>query len=387
MSSKTLIAGGLLIAIAVVVLTLFGRSRSSDSLKDAKPKYNQSVDLSSLEREKIELTTSVAKESVANLTIPVAGDLIPVPGKSLIVTAPFSGTLKAIEGSPRLGGAVKKGSALFSLIPSTGVQRDLKTTLKAELESALARFENAKQQLARTKVLYEGKATSKKSLELAEQEEIQSKALYNASEKRFGSAKINPFDADVELSIMSPFDGVLIRLHGVNGQVIQAGAPLFEIADLSSLWLKIPIYSGDAERLRELAEIEVQHGRTQKTLKAERVNGPLTADPLTFTTDFYFEINNNSEEFRPGERLIALVPRNHKKLKVVSVPESSIVYDLAGSEWVYLEENSRFKKQKVSVLEVSNETALISQGLEAGQTVVRDGAAELLGIEAGMNKK
>ena len=375
-----------LILSIVAVRSFFGAKVASISVESTFEAAN-GISLSEIEREKVDLVTATVKEGVGDSTIPMGGDLIALPGKSAIVTAPFAGTLKAAGANLVLGSNIEKGQVVFLLTPSTGVQRDLKTTLKAELESALARFGNAKQQLARTRTLFEGKATSKKSLELAEQEEIQAKALHTAAEKRLKTTSANPFDADVEVSVIAPIAGVLKQFQGVDAQTVPAGTPLFEVVDLTALWLRVPIFAGDIDRLRSISEIEIKESYSTKALKALRVSGPLTADPLTSTIDLYFEIRNPPDYFLPGQRLIALIPRHKPKQIVLSIPESSIVYDPSGSEWVYVEENNRFLRVQVDVQEIVDSKALIASGLTPGQVIVEQGAAELLGVEARMNKK
>jgi Cu(I)/Ag(I) efflux system membrane fusion protein len=52
------------------------------------------------------------------------------------------------------------------------------------------------------------------------------------------------------LPIRSPADGTITARNVVPGAAIQAGAPLFEVADLSKVWLLADVFESDAARLR-----------------------------------------------------------------------------------------------------------------------------------------
>jgi len=73
------------------------------------------------------------------------------------------------------------------------------------------------------------------------------------------------------------------------------------------------------------------------------------------------------------------------------VPTASILYDIYGGTWVYVQhaqsaDNSKFVRERVLLEWVEGDTAVISQGPIAGSNVVTDGAAELFGTEFGAGK-
>lgn len=378
----------IIIGIVRVSGKQIGGSDSIDRVGKVKTE-SRKVSFTDSAEEKIRIGVFPVREVLRNKTLSIAGELVPAPGRSVTVTAAFTGTIRKSSRSYQIGQRVEKDEVVFLLVPTAGVQRDLKTTLTAELDSASARFESAKQQLTRAKVLFEGKATSKKSLELAEQEYNQAKALHIAAEKRLKDSDLKPFDADVELTIKAPIGGVLRQLPIVDGQTVGGGTVLFEIVDLDSLWLKVPVYAGYADTLKDISTISIkQLGSQYRVQDARLVTGPPTADPLTFTVDLYFEISNRDYSYKPGEKLVASIPLKTEEDKVLSVPRSAVIYDTYGSEWVYVASGGNsFLRQRIETWEITDTTAYIKRGLHLGQSVVESGAAELFGSEEGMGEE
>jgi hypothetical protein len=118
--------------------------------------------------------------------------------------------------------------------------------------------------------------------------------------------------------------------------------------------------------------------------RAQRVVAPPTADPLAATADLYFVIANSDLQLRPGQRLSAILPMRTTGRKGIAVPLSSILYDINGGVWVYVNQGPQtFRRQRVELLETAGRTAYLTRGVGVGMKVVSQGAAELFGTEFG----
>jgi hypothetical protein len=72
---------------------------------------------------------------------------------------------------------------------------------------------------------------------------------------------------------------------------------------------------------------------------------------------------------------------------LLEAPYDVVLYDNFGKEWVYVSpEPNVFKREPIEIDHVEGETVYIAKGPEAGTPVVTTGAAELLGIEAGVGQ-
>jgi hypothetical protein len=64
------------------------------------------------------------------------------------------------------------------------------------------------------------------------------------------------------------------------------------------------------------------------------------------------------------------------------IPYSAVIYDNDGSTWTYVNTAPRtFTRERISVLVIRGDVAVLSGGPEAGSPVVTVGAPELLGTE------
>lgn len=331
----------------------------------------------------IELAT--VAERTASDQMRIAGDVLAIPGKALIVTAPASGTVALSNSGITVGQTVRNGQPIFRLTPMLAPQRDLKTTYEADLQSAKARLDTAKQQLDRAQQLLRDMAGSKRNVELADLEFGQAKAAYDAAVERLKRLETHPLDADVEMTIVSPSDGMLRQILAAQGQNVAAGASLFEVADLRTVWLRVPVYSGDLKTISTASTVTIQDiNGTGPTLQGRRVEAPPTADPLAVTSDLYYEIANPNLQLRPGQRLSATLPLRTAGRKGLSVPLSAILYDVHGGTWLYVHDGPHvYRRQRVELAETDGTTAFLSRGITPGLQVVAQGATELFGTEFG----
>ncbi len=91
------------------------------------------------------------KDRVVSKRLSIAGEVVPIPGRTLIVTAPVAGAVSLARKDLAAGQLVKAGDRILRLRPMLAVQRDLRTTYEADLQSAKSRLDAAIQQLARTR--------------------------------------------------------------------------------------------------------------------------------------------------------------------------------------------------------------------------------------------
>ncbi|HMF63230.1 MAG TPA: efflux RND transporter periplasmic adaptor subunit [Edaphobacter sp.] len=318
----------------------------------------------------------------------VAGEVVPIPGKSLIVNAPVSGTVSMVRPSLTPGQQLRDGEAVLRLTPLAGVQRDLRLTIEADVKAVKARLENATQQLARARQLLRDLAGSQRNVDVAEQEFGLAKAAHDAAVERLQQINTRPLDADVQLTVAAPAGGIVRQIQVAAGQIVAGGAPLFEVVDFSRVWVRVPVYAGDAATFQDLASVTVQSLDGEGShRKAVRVPAPPTADPLAVTVDLYYELPNPDRQLRPGQRLNVHLPTPLKVRDSLQVPTSAILYDIHGGTWVYVAEPEHtYRRQRVEVMDTQGGFAFLTRGLARGARVVTVGAAELFGTEFGAGK-
>ena len=103
------------------------------------------------------------------------------------------------------------------------------------------------------------------------------------------------------MTFRAPLSGTVMEKSIVQGQAIMAGAPLFQIADLSIVWLEADVFESDLGDVRvgQHAEVgfdaypgEPLHGRVTYVYP--------TVDPVARTGKVRIELPNTANRVRPG---------------------------------------------------------------------------------------
>ena len=65
-----------------------------------------------------------------------------------------------------------------------------------------------------------------------------------------------------------------------SGQTVAAAAPLVQIAQVNTLWVRVPVFAGDVEQIETSQPASVKRlGGSSVPLLAKRVTAPLKGDP------------------------------------------------------------------------------------------------------------
>ena len=118
---------------------------------------------------------------------------------------------------------------------------------------------------------------------------------------------------NTDLTIRSPISGHIIKKYVREGQYVEEGTPLYEVADLSTVWVQAQVYEDDMEflpldqqhpgNLRQGGEIDVS--ATTRAFANEVFHGKLNfvfphVDQNTRTVTIRCELDNPGHKLRPG---------------------------------------------------------------------------------------
>jgi RND family efflux transporter MFP subunit len=333
------------------------------------------------------------------------GQVVVPPGRAVVVSAPFAGTVAAPENAkpPAAGAAVKQGQAIFTLLPllTSEARTTLMTTLvdaEGQVKSAEVQLDAAKVALDRARQLVADNAAPKRTLDDAQaQFDLAQKTLEAAKSRRqslAGAIEGGQAGSVASLSVPSPDSGILRNVQAAPGQMVSAGAPLFEVINTDRVWVRVQVYAGDvntvaADKPAMVGLLGAAGGATSgaggpKT--AQPVAAPPSADALGSTVDLFYELDNPDGSFHPGQRVgVTLGLRDEEESLVV--PWSAVVFDVNGGAWVY--ENvapHAYARRRVQVRHVMGGNAVLASGPAPGTQVLTQGAAELFGYEMGFAK-
>lgn len=333
-------------------------------------------------------TAAAAIQSVAE-TRRFAGEIVLPPDRTTSVAAPMGGTLDNSPSAPVVGFFVRKGQILFRLTPFLSPERDVRLQLERDITAAQTKVEAARVRLNRAEQLLRDKAGSEKSVQQSREELDLAENEWKAARARLERFDSKPLTSDYEVTITAPRDGIITKVFANPGQAVTGGAPLLEIANLSSVWIRVPVYVGDLRELapNQSARIHNLADAPGSTVKLARpVKAPPTADPLANTADLYFELGNADGSMRPGQRMGVTLSLKGSTESLV-VPWSAAVYDINGGAWVYESTSPQtYVRRRIEIARVVGSQAVLARGPAIGTKIATAGVAELFGTEFSTGK-
>jgi multidrug efflux pump subunit AcrA (membrane-fusion protein) len=324
----------------------------------------------------------------------VGAEVISPPGTSAVITAPVAGTVlpaRAGAGLPVPGTKVERGQVVLRFAPMVAPGRSVQADAQRDVESARSRAENTRRQAERLKQLgQEGIGNQSVYEEVEAQARVAEAELSAASSRLQGIKGSHPLAADVTLPLKAPDAAVVMRLLVTEGQTVAQGTPLFEIADLRKLWLRVPVYVGDLPELDRSAEVGVQplgSGAGDARLTARPLPVPAAGRAETASAELYFELQAAEHGLTPGQRvLVSLALLGDREPRKV-IPHSAVLYDLHGSTWAYARVAPlSYERRRIELDHVQGELAVLQQAPAEGTELVTVGATELFGTEFGAGK-
>jgi membrane fusion protein, heavy metal efflux system len=332
-------------------------------------------------------TARVERRTIAT-SRSLGGEIVPAGGAQITVTAPVAGTLGADTPVPAVGSHVGKGQTILTLIPLAPAERDVRIEAERAVAEAVGRQEMAAKRAERARQLARDGSGSQRAAEEAQADLVVADAASKAARDRLALAS-RGVTASGAIALEAPQAALLRTLHATRGQAVSAGAPLFDLVDLETVWLRVPLYAGDVGTIDRRASVEVVPlgaASSVRGLAATPVAAPPTADATTAGIDVFYSIANRDRSLFPGQRVTVRVPLRAREESLV-VPRAAVLFDAFGGTWVYeARDRGVFVRQRVDLADVVGDTAVMRQGPSAGTPVVTTGAAELFGTEFGGGK-
>jgi cobalt-zinc-cadmium efflux system membrane fusion protein len=280
---------------------------------------------------------------------------------------------------------------VFRLLPLVTPDRSQQADATRDVELARTRAATADRQVERLTSLGKEGIGDQPLLESKQAEADMAKSDLVAAQARLSQLRGGgALTSDVSLALKAPRSGVLVRIHATGGQSVSAGAPLFEIAELDRLWVEVPVYVGDVERVDRSMAASLRSlggGSAPKLLVAHPVSAPPIGDAATATARLFYEFDNAEQRFTPGQRVAVDLPIVGQTEPRLVAPYSAVVHDVLGGSWVYVAKSpTEFERVRVEVERVLGDRCVLTRGPKAGTPLVIEGTAEIFGTEFGAGK-
>ncbi|MEW6239734.1 MAG: efflux RND transporter periplasmic adaptor subunit [Chloroflexota bacterium] len=199
------------------------------------------------------------------------------------------------------------------------------------------------------------------------------------------------------VNLESPADAILLRLLAEPGQFVEAGQPLFEVANLSQVWVRVLIHESTIDlvdhdqgaRILLLDADDEDDGLEAESV--DEVEGEeLEDDDEPGDVDFavlYYGVSNTDQALSLGQNVQVEIVLSGNGATQKVIPYAAVIYDVEGNAWVYTNpEPLVFVRQPIVIDYIEGDLAILLDGPEAETAVVTVGAAELFGAETGVSK-
>ena len=314
-----------------------------------------------------ELQTSVVQAGSPEKTLHLQGKVQADERKIAKITARFAGRIEKLEIN-FTGQFVEKGTPLATLYSP-----DLLAAQQELIQAAKVKNQHPR--------LYQSAKAKLKLWDLTETQ-IEKIAQQQAPEPYF--------------QVLAPIGGTVMKRHVAKGAYVKQGSPLFEVADLSSVWVLFDAYESDLPWVQKGDKVtftmEALPGKTFKTAIAY-IDPFLNAQERV--TKLRAEVPNGQGHLKPGMFV------NGKIFGELEGAENPLLIPKSAVLWtgkravVYVKVPDRempsFLYREITLGAEAGDYYVVADGLEAGEEVVTNGvfkvdaAAQLQGLPSMMN--
>jgi RND family efflux transporter MFP subunit len=295
-----------------------------------------------------------------------------LPEEVFHLSAEVGGTVEAIAAD--VGDVVKKGQVLARL--DAAPLRIARDTRAAEVERARVRLSLARRALARDQALHEQGTVADPALEEAELT-----ARLAAADLRLAELALKDAERDLaNTRIVAPADGEVTRRFPEPGAVLAPGAPVFHLARTGHIRLVPGVSERQVVHVREGEAVAVSFdalpGRAF-TGTVVRVGAVDEAGQAAFPVEV--RVDNPDRAIRPG--MVARLDLKGETVEhAVTIPAVALRHGESGVG-VFLAEDGTARRVPVRVAALVDESAVVTEGLQAGAQVIVVGQSALRGGE------
>lgn len=312
------------------------------------------------------------------------GRELSLPGEIVINTDRAAHIVPRVPGVVRevrktLGDTVKQGEVL-AVIESRELAK-----AKAEYLAALEKVSLAEAKYVREESLWKKKISAEMDYLDARQAWAEAKITLRAEEQKLHSLGFShdylkrlsqmPDEEFTRFEIVAPFDGTVIERHITRGEVVKDETDVFQIADLSSVWVNISVYQKDLQSVRKGQAVSISTDRDGNPAKAKiAFVGPIVKEE-TRTALARVILPNPAGYWRPGTFVNVKLTVEEFSVPVV-VPKSALL-SLEDKTVVFIQDKDGFEARPVKVGRATDDQVEILSGLSSGEQFVAKGVFTL----------
>lgn len=198
--------------------------------------------------------------------------------------------------------------------------------------------------------------------------------------------------AQTRITLTAPIGGVVVELLAREGMTVMAGATLFRINGLSTVWAHAEVPESQSALLRPGVKVQARSPAAPGMTFDGKVQAVLPeVNPATRTLKARLELANPGGRLVPG-MFVSMQFMDIRAEKALLIPTEAVIQTGKRTVVMLAEDNGRFRPVDVQMGIESGGQTEIKRGLQAGQRVVVssqfliDSEASLKGVEARLNE-
>jgi membrane fusion protein, copper/silver efflux system len=178
---------------------------------------------------------------------------------------------------------------------------------------------------------------------------------------------------NIRLPIYTPLSGIVIEKMVQQGQYVNTGEVLFNIADLSRVWVEIDVFENEAPYVRVGQQVEIRSAVEHGAVFNGRISFVYPFhDPKTHTVKARVEMANSGLKLKPDMFVNAII--RVPLVKGIVVPATAVI-DTGKRQLVWVEMSpGMFEPREVQAGERIDDKVQILSGIKAGDKVAVSGS-------------
>ncbi|MFQ5799006.1 MAG: efflux RND transporter periplasmic adaptor subunit [Bacteroidota bacterium] len=313
----------------------------------------------------IEVGTAGPGELQIRINLP--GEIVANADNLVHIVSRVDGIVREVR--KRLGDPVRTGEVM-AVIES----REL-ADAKAAYLAGLERLALAQTNFTREEKLWKSKISSEQEYLSAKQALAEARIALRSAEQKLHALGFTheylkklpalPDEEFIRYEIVAPFDGTIIKKHITLGEVLSSQSEIYEIADLSSVWVNLTVYQKDLTSVDTGQQVVVRAAQvgTEAAGVIDYVSPIVEESTRTATARVVLE--NPDGLWRPGIFITGEIDIREVEVGLL-VPRSAL-QTLDGQDVVFVQTPEGFEPQPVKIGLSDSEHVQIVSGLKAGQ--------------------
>lgn len=320
--------------------------------------------------QKMGLQILTAEKGEIFLTLSTRGKIIIDPDRLAHVIPNMPGIAK--EAFKNIGNSVRKGEIIAIL------ESEEMANLKAAYLAAISREKLALSILMREKKLYEKGVSAGEDFFKAENSFEEANINLQLAMHKLYALGIREEDIqnladrhDTNLriyKIYAPIDGIIIMRHITQGEYIENTATIYEIADLSHVWVELGVYPKDLHRLEVGQMVEVTDTNSNQTAEAKLIYISPMIGNETIAAKVVVLLDNPKNSWRPGSFVKVSIATGQISCPVLI--SKSAIQKMEGNDYAFVSTEKGFEKREVQLGKSDQYNVEVLSGILPGEKYV-----------------